>query len=141
MELHPDSHIDHIGGPGPLLDYVLHRFRDKSAFFIETVDLPDDLPALDCGLYGPLMGDGPVPESLVEYAPRGERPYTSRLVGLPHRKTRKLTVMGGWYAGKPCVLYTAFGGPPTPREPRDPSCPPEELDASLNFWGEHALAK
>ncbi len=38
-----------------------------------------------------------------------------------------------------CILYTAFGGPPTPQEPGDPAC--KDPVASAAFWREHALAK
>ncbi len=38
-----------------------------------------------------------------------------------------------------CVLYTAFGGPPTPQEPDDPGC--KDVEASRRFWAEHALAR
>jgi hypothetical protein len=36
-----------------------------------------------------------------------------------------------------CILFTAFGGPPTPQEPDDPTC--KDPEASEKFWSEHAL--
>lgn len=94
MIKHRDSHVDH-----DLVDdqirYLLDRFADRRTFFLETVELPSELGTVPCGLWGPTMGDPPVPEDEIVYAPRGERPWPSRLVSRPVRPTRWVTVIAG----------------------------------------------
>ncbi len=138
LVIHKDSHLDH-GLTAEHKVYILNRFKYKSGFFIETFELPDYLEPLFCGLYGPAMGDGPIPEEKVVYAPRNGREYKSRLVALPSRPTRVMTVIAGPHEGQPCVLYTSYGGPSTPREPGDPTLPEKDREASVKFWSEHAL--
>lgn len=94
MKLHADSHRDHHL-TADQMEYLLARFADRSAFFIETVELPAELGTVPCGLYGPTMGDPPVPDDQVTLAKRGDRPYKSRLVNLPVRPTRMVTVIAG----------------------------------------------
>lgn len=138
MIKHQDSHVDH-GLSEPQIRYLLDRFADRTAFFLETIELPEDLGMAPCGLYGPIMGDPAVSDDEVENAVRGTRAWTSRLVDRPTRPTRKVTVIAGPHDGHACVLYTAFGGPATPQEPGDPGC--KDPVASAAFWREHALAK
>jgi hypothetical protein len=116
MKLHKDSHLDH-GLTKAQVSYVLDLFKDKDAFFIATIELPDELGTTLCGLYGPVMGDHPIADARTMR--RGQRPYGSRVVDLPMRKDRRVTVIAGPHDGLPCVLYTAFGGPISPREPGD----------------------
>lgn len=141
LEVIADSHVDHITPAH--VEWLLEVFKDKDEFFIEQVTIPDALPEVDCGLYGPVMGDMPVPEDEVHYAVRGGRRCASRLVKRPMRKTRSLTVIGGpdEKSGKRCVLYTAYGGPQAPREPGDPTLGSWGLIVTCRqFWSEHALA-
>lgn len=175
MIKHRDSHVDH-GLTEAQLQYLLGRFAERDGFFIETVELPEDLGTVPCGLWGPTMGDPQVGEDAVVHVPRGVRAWTSRLVERPTRPTRLITVIAGPhaetclhcggsgscvsldipYGANPmtyacsvcdrtgtkkhaCVLYTAFGGPPSPQEPGDPGC--KDPAASATFWREHALAK
>jgi hypothetical protein len=138
MIKHSASHVDH-DLTEVQLNYLLDRFADRKAFFIETIDLPEDLGTVTCGLYGPVMGDRPVEEEDVINEARGTRAWTSRLVERPSRPTRKVTVIAGPHDGYDCVLYTAFGGPAAPQEPGDPGC--KDPTASAAFWREHALAK
>ena len=139
MIITKDSHLDH-GLTAAHIALITDRFASKEApFFIETVTIPVELPALLCDLYGPLMGDASVAETDVTYAVRGSRPGASRLVVRPKRSTLKLTIVGGMHEGQ-CILFTAYGGPVAPREPFDPSLSPEEKVASEAFWAEHALA-
>lgn len=135
LELHAESHVDHV--PEEIVRFVLENFKDRDGFFIETIALPEHLGTVPCGLHGPLMGDPPVPESEVRYQPRGARQYPSRLVNRPVRQVNTLTVITGPHDGRPCVLYTIFGGPTTPQEPADPTC--KDKAASERFWAEHAL--
>ena len=140
LGIHADSHLDHNLTPAHAA-FLLSRFADRTGFFAETVTMPDDLPDLTCGLYGPIMGDAPVIEG-VSFEVRGERAYPSRTVALPMRPTRLLTVIAGPHDGKPCVLYTAHGGPKAPREVGDPTLQtPEDVGESIVFWATHALAR
>jgi hypothetical protein len=166
MIKHQDSHVDH-GLTEAQLNYLLDRFVDRSAFFLETVELPEDLGTVPCGLWGPIMGDPPISEDDVRHAARGPRAWTSRLIERPARPTRLVTVIAGPHAEPcpqcttsawnilhradcptcggtgelkhTCILYTAFGGPASPQEPGDPGC--KDVDASAAFWRDHALAK
>ena len=138
MIKHNDSHVDH-GLTAEQLRYLLDRFADRNAFFLETIELPEDLGTVPCGLYGPIMGDPPIDEIEVHHERRGSRKWTSRLVERPTRPTRMITVIAGPHDGNACVLFTAFGGPASPQEPGDPGC--KDPAASAAFWREHALAK
>lgn len=138
MKKHEESHVDH-GLTEAQLRYLLDRFADREAFFIETVTLPPELGTVPCGLYGPLMGDPPIREDEVTYAVRGTRAWASRLTTLPARQQHEVTVIAGPHEEHACILYTAFGGPLAPQEPGDPAC--KDLAASTAFWREHALAK
>jgi hypothetical protein len=137
MIRHDESHVDH-GLTSAQLEWLLARFADRDAFFIESVELPQELGTVPCGLYGPDMGDEPVAESDVHYAVRGEREWSSRLVNRPSRPTRTVTVVAGPFEEHACVLYTAYGGPCSPQEPGDPGC--KDKASSEQFWSQHALA-
>lgn len=139
MKIIKDSHLDH-GLSQKQIAFILEKFADKSAFFMETIELPEALGTVPCGLFGPIVGDEPVAETDVTYKKRGDRAYESRLVNRPARPTRQVTVIGGPHEGEPCVLYTAFGGPRAPQEPGDPKLSADNLDFAQKFWSEHALA-
>jgi hypothetical protein len=139
MKIVSASHVDH-GLSQAQVDWLVSRFADRKAFFIESVELPAELGTVPCGLYGPKMGDAPVGEGEVVYQRRGARENESRMVKLPMRPTRTVTVIAGPHEAEPCVLYTSFGGPLSPKEPGDPTLKPEEKDAAVAFWREHALA-
>jgi hypothetical protein len=136
------SHLDH-GISQTLVRYLCERFADRDDFFLETIELSEELAdGLECSLYGPLVGDEPVGDAFVCWAPRGERTWPSRIVqGRGKRPTRLLTVIAGPHDGYACILYTAFGGPAAPRELGDPSLPEEEKRAAFEFWSEHALVQ
>jgi hypothetical protein len=137
VKLHKDSHLDHALTDAHVA-YIMERFGDYQAFFIVTVDLPDDLAPLPCALMGPLVGDEPVPESEVTYRKRGDRAWESRTIECAYPRTsRKVTVIAGPHDGESCVLYTAYGGPCAPQEPGDPGC--KDKEASAAFWAQHAL--
>lgn len=109
-----DSHLDH-SLDDKQIEHIFERFANRTAFFIETFELPEELGTVPCGLHGPLMDDPPVLDARLGM--RGTRTYPSRLVQRPTRQTRKVTVIAGPHDGYDCVLYTAFGGPLTPKEP------------------------
>ena len=96
MIKHAISHVDHGLTEGQL-SHLLDRFADRKVFFIETIELPEDLGTAPCGLYGPSMGDAPIAEDEVSHEKRGTRAWTSRLVERPTRPTRKVTVIAGPY--------------------------------------------
>lgn len=137
MKLHKDSHLDHGLSPEQV-DFLLKTFADRDGFFIASVELP--VGTIESRLYGPKAGDAPVAEAEVHYARRGDRKYPSRMVHKPGRNTSTITVIAGPHDGESCILYTAFGGPPTPREPGDETLPEKERQESLDFWSVHALA-
>ncbi len=114
------SHLDH-GLSSLQIDYLQEHFSDRKSFFIETIELPEGMGLVPCGLYGPLMGDKPIPESEVEYLMRGDRSYPSRMTRMPKRMGNKVTVVAGPhehnYVMMDCMLYTAFSGPVAPKEP------------------------
>ena len=75
------------------------------------------------------------------WAVRGSRKWPSRVVSAPMRPVRTVSVIAGPDDhGNACVLYTAFGGPTTPREPGDTSMNDEQVAESKAFWAQHALA-
>ncbi len=139
MHITSDSHVDHALTADHLA-FILSRFGDREAFFLETVELPAELPPLPCGLHGPLMGDEPVPEAEVSYVVRGDRPGASRTTDRPTRMVRTMTVIGGPHKGA-VILYTAYGGPSAPREPFDPGLDEAGRAESQAFWAEHALSR
>lgn len=138
MIKHRDSHVDHHLTKAQI-DYLLDRFADRTTFFLETIELPEELGTVPCGLWGPIVGDPPIDEAEVVHEQRGTRTWMSRLVDRPTRPTRAVTVIAGPHEEHACVLYTAFGGPAAPQEPDDPGC--KDPGASAAFWREHALAK
>jgi hypothetical protein len=139
LAIHSDSHLDH-NLTAAHLAFIVQHFADRSGFFAETVTMPDDLPDLTCGLYGPVMGDPPVTDDVSFEVRRENRAYPSRAIIAPQRPTRLLTVIAGPYAGSPCVLYTAHGGPLAPREVGDPTLTETARAESAAFWAVHALA-
>jgi hypothetical protein len=140
LKKHKDSHLDHSLTEDQI-QWILDSFKDRDGFLLETVTLPQELGQVPCGLYGPLMGDDPISETEVIHERRGSRSYDSRLVNRPVRPTSQVTVIAGEHDGESCVLFTAFGGPATPREPGDPSLPEKGRTESVEFWSTHALAR
>ena len=118
MKITSDSHIDHALTPEQVA-FIRERFGDREGFSLETIELPRHLGTLTTALYGPSVGDPPVPEESVVYVRRQDRNGKSRMIDAPSRPTRLLTVIIGPENGE-TILYTAFGGPSAPREPFDP---------------------
>ena len=140
MKIISDSHLDH-GLPVDVAAHIAERFADRDAFFVETFELPPELPSARSALHGPLVGDAPISECDVWYEARGARGGPTRFCARAARDTRVVTVVGGPHGGEPCVLYTAYGGPQAPREPWDSSLTPEQRAESEEFWGSHALSR
>jgi hypothetical protein len=138
MLKHKDSHLDHGLSP-EVVDHIFERFTGRrEGFFIETFELPPELGTVPCGLFGPVMGDAPITNAAMVI--RGNRTHVSRVLNAAPRPTRTVTVIAGPHDGFPCVLYTAFGGPSTPKEPNDPTLAEDKREESAKFWSEHALA-
>lgn len=138
LTIHNDSHMDH-GVSTDIINYVLELYKDKDAFFLETIDVPAEFGTVPCGLYGPLMGDEEITDDMVEMVTRGERPFPSRMIDRPMRQVDKLTVIAGPYEDQACVVYTMFGGPVAPKEP-SPDLNEDEMVSSKEFWSKHALS-
>ena len=132
---HQDSHCDHALTEEQVA-WVLSQDpsqHGQGAVRVFTLPLPEELGTVPCGLYGPAMGDEPVPEAEVLYVVRGARAGGSRLVDRPARQVREVTIIAGPHDGHEWVLFTAFGGPAAPKEPF-------EDGGDADFWGEHALS-
>ena len=140
IRLIPESHVDH-GLTVAQLEYALERIGDVEGFGIHRVELPSELGTAPCGLFGPTMGDDPVSDGETLMVQRGSRDGLSRMIERSPRQVSTLTVIAGPAEGhEGVVLYTAFGGPSTPREPFDPSLDEAGRKESVAFWSEHALA-
>jgi len=94
MIKHAASHLDH-GLTAAQVEFLMERFADRAAFFIETVELPEALGTVPCGLHGPITGDAPVDEADVTYAKRGTRAWDSRLVDRSAKPSRSVTIIAG----------------------------------------------
>lgn len=149
LEITEDSHVDHGLTPA-MLEHIKRRFADREEFFIQTIELPakdDGSPAylgdVECALVGPALGFDPITDEdeIVNYVVRPGRKWASRVVEWGRKeRTLLVTVIAGPHGDRPCVLYTAYGGPLAPREPGDPAIASwDELEASRRFWSEHAL--
>jgi hypothetical protein len=121
-----------VGGPWPL-----------GRVSVRGVELPEGF-VVPCGLYGPAMGDAPVVEADVAYAPRPGREWATRGVDRPMREVGRITVVVGPNPADEgeLALYTIYGGAEAPRELGDPSLNGDAAAraASEAFWAEHALA-
>ena len=113
-------------------------------FRMGVTDLPEGCPDLQCGMYGPSVGDPKITEDEVTYEKRGNRPGPSRLIDRPHRPARKMVVVAGPGQDGQGIVYTAYGtnaDKPAPREWWDSSMKPREAMMAAAFWADHALAK
>ena len=137
-EVTEETHLDH-GVSRKVQEWVLDQIKDNEGFCIGTFDLPMHLSSLQSGLYGPLMGDPPVQPEDVYHKQRGDRPGESRMVSLPLRPTRKVTVVAGPHEGRD-IVYTIYGGPCAPREPFDSSLNESDRREAETFWSQHALS-
>jgi hypothetical protein len=128
-------HADH-GIPQHIVDAMLVKYADKTAFFTATEMLDIDIPM---GIYGPIAGDPVVTEEEVQYVRRGNRSTISRMIEKPMRQTRELTIIGGPVndAGE-MAIYTMYGGPCAEKEPENST---NDQTAEIKFWSQHALSK
>jgi hypothetical protein len=133
-------HADH--GIGQFVTRLVIESLDlQPGFFLRTTTLPEGAPDALNALYGPASGDSPVDERAVIYRQRSEDRPMSRMIDLPGRPTRIVTVIGMVEADG-ITVYTIYGGPAAEREPGDPSIAgnDELIAAAKKFWSQHALA-
>ena len=133
-------HADH-GIPHFTVLQIVQALDLPEGFFLRTTELPEGAPDAMNALYGPKSGDKAVAESEVFYAQRTPDRPPSRMIALPKRPTRTVTIIG---MAEPdgVVVYTVYGGPAAEREPGDPTIAndPAMLKAAKDFWSKHALA-
>ena len=107
-----------------------------------SLEIPNYLGTVPCGLHGPAMMDDPILDSEVTMKARGDREWKDRLIDRPTREVKYVQVIGSNFTdsdGKNWVLiFTCYGGPLSPQNPDDPSN--EDPDAARAFWSEHALS-
>jgi hypothetical protein len=94
MIKHPASHVDHDLTEAQV-DFLMKQFADRDSFFIATIELPEQLGTVPCGLFGPILGDAPIADGDVTLAKRGTRTWESRLIDRAPRPVRTLTVIAG----------------------------------------------
>jgi hypothetical protein len=131
-------HADHGVAPEQM-DYIKGRLEQEApqGFFIREVRLPRELGTVRNAMYGPASGDAPVPESEVSYRPRGDRPWSDRVVNWPTRPVDYVQAIG-IREGDDFKLFTVYGGPLAPQHPDDPGC--RDVPAAKKFWSQHALS-
>lgn len=131
-------HADH-GVTASTLEWALAQIN-PTGFFLRTLTLPEDHVDLLNGLYGPASGDEPIHDNVVTFNKRSEDRPASRMVNLPKRPTRLLTIIGMVADGE-TTIFTAYGGPAAEREPGDVTLVSEaDMKAAADFWATHALA-
>ena len=131
-------HADH--GVAPSTMQLLVDQIQPTGFFLKTVDLPHGHEPVESLLYGPAAGDREVPEAEVIYKQRSPDRPMSRMVGLPRRTSKRVTIIGMAEADG-VTIFTCYGGEAAPREPGDPTLTdPKELSEAKAFWAVHALA-
>ena len=72
IKRHKDSHLDHSLTEAQV-EFVLGLSAKEGELTIQTVELPEELGTVPCGLFGPCMGDAPVSDSEVTMEVRGNR--------------------------------------------------------------------
>lgn len=139
MKIVPESHLDH-NLTKEQIDFVASfelKPTSEEPVVIRTVTLPAEIAPVLCALHGPIMGDEPIPEDETRLVNRGKRTWYSRMCEREPRPVNTVTIIAGPHGDEPCVLYTAYPGPPAPQEPGDPAC--KDIEASKAFWRQHAL--
>lgn len=137
--IHSDSHLDH-NLEMEHLEFIKSMHVRTDGIQVTTFTMPRELKPLPCGLHGPIMGDAPVAENEVHYAPRNERVGDSRLVFRPRRLMQTITLVTGPHDGHEAVLFTAYGGPAAPQEPFELVEGSDLWKTSKEFWSKHALS-
>ena len=131
-------HADH-GVSKEQMDFIkANLIKDApQGFFIKEIRIPRELGTVRNALYGPIAGDPPVPESEVSYRPRGDRPWSDRVVSWPTRPVNHVQAIGV-REGDNFKLFTVYGGYLAPQHPDDPGN--RDVEAAKKFWSQHALS-
>ena len=131
-------HADH-GINGQQMKHIQDELAKTApqGFFIKQIKIPSTLGKVRNALYGPASGDAPVSESVVQYRPRGDRPWSDRVVSWPTRPVDYVQSLG-IREGDKFTMFTIYGGPLAPQHPDDSSN--RDVEASRKFWSEHALS-
>jgi hypothetical protein len=133
-------HADHGISP-EVLGEMLDVLSPAEGFFLRTGTLPDHAPDVQNALYGPAAGDPAIDEAQVVYRQRTPDRPMSRMVELPTRPTRLVTIIGINGGDEGYTLFTAYGGPAAEREVGDKSLVTDAQKATAAaFWSQHALA-
>lgn len=134
-------HADHGISPEQM-EWIKSQIiaANPKTFFIQEIQIPAELGSVRNAMYGPAAGDPPVPESEVSYRPRGDRPWSDRVVSWPTRPVDYVQAIGTPDQNNPnkIVLFTVYGGPLAPQHPDDPGC--RDVPAAKKFWSQHALS-
>ena len=134
-------HADHGISPEQM-EWIKAQIKaaDPKTFFVQEIQIPGELGMVRNAMYGPAAGDPPVPESEVSYRPRGDRPWSDRVVSWPTRPVNYVQAIGMPDQDNPnkIVLFTVYGGPLAPQHPDDPGC--RDVSAAKKFWSQHALS-
>ena len=134
-------HADHGISPEQM-EWIKAQIKaaDPKTFFVQEIQIPGELGMVRNAMYGPAAGDPAVPESEVSYRPRGDRPWSDRVVSWPTRPVNYVQAIGMPDQDNPnkIVLFTVYGGPLAPQHPDDPGC--RDVPAAKKFWSQHALS-
>jgi len=124
---------------GLVKDVIGERLTGLNGFFIQQITIPEEMGPVPCGLYGPAMGDDPQsPETDgVAMLHRPDRDWPDRVVEKPLRPVDYVQAIG-IIDGEECVLFTVYGGPLAPQNPKDPSC--QDVEEAIEWWSKHALS-
>lgn len=130
-------HADH-GISKEQMAFIQSQLMEEKGFFIKQVNIPVEMGSVPCGLYGPEMGDGPVPDKDVVMVSRGnDRPWDDRILkNFPTRPVNYVQAIG-MVTDEAKTLFTVYGGPLAPQNPADPDC--QNVEESTKYWEEHAL--
>jgi len=144
LKLRTDGHYDGHQITQAHLDWLGQQPEVVAATGPVTLTMPDHLPTLPNALIGPASGDLPVSNDhpkVYNGNRGGGRSHDSKMMPRNLRQTNAITAITrpDKETGKP-FLITAFGGVLAPQEPGDPNLRPENKEASIKFWAEHALA-
>ena len=126
--------------------FAVEQLCGEDGFVLVTVDLPGRLGDLDNALYGPRSGDLPQEG---EYSTREGREHADKMVDLPARPSRRLTVIGVINnTDKTITIFTAHGGEAAEKnlgevcmDFSEGRASQGDVERSAVFWSEHALAK
>ena len=145
------------------LDFVLKQFHGRVGDILACVELPVDLGTIRCNLYGPTMGDDPVPnfspygngwlrrddktQPVYPYGNGGsvelhlaDQPWPTRVLYLNSRDSFKVMVLAeaAVQSDEP-TLESVAGGPFRPWLPGSRAMPADQYEEASCFWSQHAI--